>query len=369
MHTIAVDLKDRSYPIHLGVHVLGQCAELLAQARLGPQVFIITNDTVARLHLEAVRTAFAGKPFTVQVLTIPDGEKFKNQDTVNQLYDELIRARCERSAAIVALGGGVVGDVAGFTAASLLRGVPLVHLPTTLLAQTDSSVGGKVGINHPLGKNLIGAFYQPRLVLADLATLATLPQREFSAGLGEVVKYGVIRDESFFALLENTIDLIVGLEINSLVTIVKTCCEIKAAVVREDETEKGLRAILNYGHTFAHALETVTNYQRYKHGEAVMMGMILAGKTALDLGLWSKADFDRQNRLLVKIFLPKISPRITVRKMIECMRQDKKVRAGSLRLVLPRRIGQVELVNDVPEKTIAGAIDWFRSHSAQTEEA
>lgn len=367
MHTVTVDLKERSYPIHIGIHLLGQCGQLLEKAGLGPKVFIITNETVGKLFLPAVLGSLTGKNFSAHTITIQDGEKYKTQETVTSLYNELIEHRCERSSCIMALGGGIVGDVAGFAAATFLRGVPLVQVPTTLLAQTDSSVGGKTGINHPLGKNMIGAFYQPRLVVIDLAVLSSLPRREFVAGMAEVVKYGIIRDADFFSFLENNIDLLLNMEINSLVTIVKTCCEIKAAIVHQDETEKGLRSILNYGHTFAHALETVTGYQHYQHGEAVMMGMILAGKTALDMRLLAKGDFDRQNRLIVKLFLPKLHAKITAKKMIEAMRQDKKVKAGTIRLVLARQIGRVEMVSDVPEEAISNSINWFIKTNAAGE--
>lgn len=359
MKTVTVDLQERSYPIYIGIHTLHFFASYLTKHCHGKKAFIITNEKVRALYLEPVMASFKESGITVTAITIKDGEEYKTQETVTTIYDRLIEEQCERSSSIIALGGGVVGDIAGFVAATFLRGINFVQIPTTLLAQTDSSVGGKVGINHPHGKNMIGAFYQPKFVFIDIDVLKTLERREFIAGLAEVVKYGIIRDADLFKYIEDHIDTCLQYDINDMVHLVETSCRIKADVVREDETEMGVRAILNYGHTFGHAVETLTNYQVYRHGEAVLIGMIIAAKQACESGMMSKEDMDRQNRLIIKLFLPKIDKKITAKKMTTAMQQDKKVENSKICLILPTRIGNVTIVKKSKIKEMEAAIQWF----------
>jgi 3-dehydroquinate synthase len=320
-------------------------------------MLVVTNPVVAGLYGEAVKRSLAEAGFQVGEAQIPDGEEYKTLATVAGLYDAAFTGGLERGDAVLALGGGVVGDIAGFLAATYMRGVPFVQVPTTLLAQVDSSVGGKVGVNHPGGKNLIGAFYQPRFVLIDPDTLATLPSREVRAGLAEVIKYGVISDAGFFSWLEANIDRLLNLEPAALEHAIAASCRIKAAVVSADETETGLRAILNFGHTVGHALEAVTGYQRFVHGEAVAIGMVAAARLAVRLGYFEPPGAERITGLVLRAGLPAEVPAgVVPGALLEAMRRDKKVVANRLTFVLPEAIGRVRVVRGVAAEEVLAVL-------------
>jgi 3-dehydroquinate synthase len=318
---------------------------------------VVTNPVVAGLYGETVKRSLAEAGFQVGEAQIPDGEEYKTLATVAGLYDAAFTGGLERGDAVLALGGGVVGDIAGFLAATYMRGVPFVQVPTTLLAQVDSSVGGKVGVNHPGGKNLIGAFYQPRFVLIDPDTLATLPSREVRAGLAEVIKYGVISDAGFFSWLEANIDRLLNLEPAALEHAIAASCRIKAAVVSADETEAGLRAILNFGHTVGHALEAVTGYQRFVHGEAVAIGMVAAARLAVRLGYFEPPGAERITGLVLRAGLPAEVPAdVEPEILLETMRRDKKVAADRLTFVLPEAVGRVRVVRGVAAEDVLAVL-------------
>jgi 3-dehydroquinate synthase len=295
------------------------------------------------LYGDIVLGALNAAGFSPVRIDIPDGEEFKTLATVSTVYDALMAAGFDRGCGLLALGGGVVGDLAGFVAATFLRGIPFVQIPTTLLAQVDSSVGGKTGVNHPLGKNLIGAFYQPRLVLIDVNTLTTLSPRDYHAGFAEVVKYGVIRDQTFFIDLQNNVEKLCDHDPSKLVTAIMRSCQIKADIVERDERENGLRAILNYGHTFAHAIENLSGYGEYRHGEAVAIGMVVAAQISESLGLCSHQDVEEVRQLLLAFDLPVLAPQYSADKLLEAIGRDKKVQTGLLRMILNRGIGDFEI--------------------------
>ena len=351
---LAVRLADgRSYPIFLGSGLLD--TDGLLDPFVGSQVLVVSNAAVAEHYLDRVRARLPADR-VVDVVLIGDGERFKTLDTYASILDELIAKRHSRATTVVALGGGVVGDVAGFAAATYQRGVGLVQIPTTLLAQVDSSVGGKTAVNHATGKNLIGAFYQPRAVIADVDVLATLPEREFRAGLAEVVKYGVIADARFFAWLERSMDALLRREATPLIEAVRRSCEIKADVVAGDEREQGLRAILNFGHTFGHAIEAETGYDTYLHGEAVAMGMAIAASLSARLGSMPKAEVERLHDLLRRAGLPTAPSGIDARAVLTTMGMDKKALDGRIRLVLCDGLGNVSVTADTPTGMIVDAI-------------
>ncbi len=343
MHTLQVDVEHSTYPILIGPGLLGR-AEPLEAAIPGADVLIVTNDTVAGPYLPALRAGLAGRRIAECVL--PDGERFKTLKTLGRVFDALVEAKLNRDAAVLALGGGVVGDIAGFAAACYQRGVSYVQIPTTLLAQVDSSVGGKTGVNHPGGKNLIGAFYQPRAVISDTDTLATLPDRELNAGLAEVIKYGCIRDAALFEWLERNVEKLRRREPAALAHAIERSCAIKAEVVGADERERDVRAILNFGHTFGHAIETATEYRTYLHGEAVGLGLLMATDLSHRLGRVDAAVKQRVGDLVARAGLPTAAPRIGAARALDLMRMDKKVRAGAVRLVLLERLGLAELTDD-----------------------
>ena len=330
---VEIELGERSYPILIGSGLLSESGSFEAVPDAA-SALIVTNTTVAPLYAGALRRALALRFRTVHVLELPDGEAHKDWRTLNLIFDALLGHGCDRKTVLFALGGGVVGDMAGFAAASYMRGVPFVQVPTTLLAQVDSSVGGKTAINHPLGKNMIGAFYQPRLVLCDLTTLATLPPRELSAGLAEIIKYGPIHDMAFFDWIETHIDALVARQPGALAHAVKRCCEIKAMVVGQDEREAGLRAILNFGHTFGHAIESGLGYGQWLHGEAVGCGMVMAAHLSQRLGGIDAAFVQRLTRLLERAGLPVVGPALGAERYLELMRVDKKSEAGEIRFVV-----------------------------------
>lgn len=343
MKQVKVGLGERSYPIWIGHGQLPELGGALDAVGFPRRVAIVTNPTVGDLYGEMVVAALRDSNRQVNVVTIPDGEEYKTLATLEQIYDLLIDWRFDRYCALLALGGGVIGDLTGFAAATFLRGIPFVQVPTTLLAQVDSSVGGKTGVNHPQGKNLIGAFYQPRHVHIDVGVLATLPDREYAAGLAEVVKYGVIRDAAFFAWLENERAALLARDPAALEHAVMISCQIKADVVESDENEQGLRAILNYGHTFGHAVETLAGYGVIRHGEAVAIGMVMAARTSARLGLGSHDDVAKIAGLLRSFGLPVEPPAFPAEEYLAVMRHDKKVRDGALRLVLNHGLGVADL--------------------------
>lgn len=353
---IRVNLGERSYPILIGSSQLPELGNHLVSLSLAPRLFVVTNEVVGKLYGETVIRSLQMAGFDVIYYELPDGEEYKSLESADKLYTRAIEEGLERQGAVIALGGGVIGDLAGFVAATYMRGVPFVQVPTTLLAQVDSSVGGKVAVNHPLGKNMIGCFYQPRLVFADVATLKTLPLREVRAGLAEVIKYGVIWDQSFFEFLEDNLEKILVLDQETLIEVVRRSCAIKAEIVEKDETEQGLRAILNFGHTIGHALEVLTEYRVYKHGEAVAAGMVAAARIAEEKGLCSPDVSERLIGFLERAGLPWRIP-FKAEEIMAVLPRDKKVKMGKIRFVLPVAIGCVVIDSDVSSDVIRSAIE------------
>jgi len=350
MQTLHVDLAERSYPIYIGADLLAR-ADLLAAHIAGRQVAIITNETVAPLYLAGLERLLAGSSVTTVIL--PDGERFKTWETLQLIFDGLLGARHDRGTTVIALGGGVIGDMAGFAAACYQRGVNFIQVPTTLLSQVDSSVGGKTGINHPLGKNMIGAFYQPQAVLIDTATLLTLPARELSAGLAEVIKYGLICDEPFLTWLEEHMSALRALDQVVLARAIERSCAAKARVVAADERESGVRATLNLGHTFGHAIETHQGYGNWLHGEAVAAGTVMALDMSERLGWITTAERERVVRLFISAGLPVVPPQdMTAEDFMEHMAVDKKVMNGKLRLVLLQGLGEAVVTGDFPREIL-----------------
>ncbi|MFT4191891.1 MAG: 3-dehydroquinate synthase, partial [Comamonas sp.] len=338
-HDVAIDLGERAYTIAIAPGLLGQPATYAGVPR-SATALIVSNVTVAPLYAERLRAALAGHHAQVLQVELPDGEAHKNWSTLNGIFDALLVHGADRKTVLYALGGGVVGDMTGFAAACYMRGVPFVQVPTTLLAQVDSSVGGKTGINHPLGKNMLGAFYQPQLVVCDLDVLQTLPPRELSAGLAEVIKYGPIADMAFFDWIEAHIDALMARDPQALGHAVRRSCEIKAAVVAQDEREGGLRAILNLGHTFGHAIEAGLGYGAWLHGEAVGCGLVMAAELSRRLGLVDAAFVARLRRLVERAGLPVTAPKLGARRFLELMRLDKKAEAGAIRFVVIEEPGR-----------------------------
>lgn len=354
MQTLTVNLGERSYPIHIGDGVLERAGEYLAQVGLRGKVAVVTNPTVAQLYLDVVNDALKASGFEVVPVLIPDGEEHKNLSTLAQIFDRLIDERLERKSCILALGGGVIGDMAGFAAATYLRGVPYVQVPTTLLAQVDSSVGGKTAVDHREGKNLIGAFYQPRLVLIDVAVLRTLPRRELIAGLGEVIKYGIIEDPALFRLLERDIDKLIALDRKLLIQVIATSCAIKARVVEQDEREDDYRAVLNFGHTLGHALEAATHYTQFLHGEAIGVGMAKATALSQHFGHCDDTAVERIRKLIAQAGLPlEIPPNVTLQSLIQGMEVDKKSAGGKVKFVMCAGIGRTKFHSLAPQEIMA----------------
>lgn len=350
MKTLTVDLADRSYPIFIGQSLISQ-AELYTPYIKGRQVMIVTNTTVAPLYLDKVKSALTA--FDVDEVILPDGEEYKNLDTLNLIFDSLLEKRHNRTTTLIALGGGVVGDMTGFAASCYQRGVDFIQVPTTLLSQVDSSVGGKTAVNHPMGKNMIGAFYQPKCVIADISTLSTLPQRELSAGIAEVVKYGLICNSEFYQWLEQNMEALAGYDDAVLAKAVELSCLDKAAVVAEDEKEGGIRAILNFGHTFGHAIETNQGYGVWLHGEAVAAGMVMAADMSWRLGNITQVEVHGLQGLLKRAKLPCVPPSdMSNQDFIELMQVDKKVLDGKLRLVLLNAIGEATVTSDFSADTL-----------------
>ncbi|MFD1261510.1 3-dehydroquinate synthase [Entomomonas asaccharolytica] len=343
MHRLQVELGDRSYPIFIGENLFQKT--LLEPYIKGSQVVVVTNETVAPLYLGNLLSRLVD--YQYETVVLPDGEKYKNWQTLQLIFDGLLKAECTRKVTLIALGGGVIGDMTGFAAACYQRGVNFIQVPTTLLSQVDSSVGGKTGINHDLGKNMIGAFYQPKSVIIDINTLHTLSARELSAGLAEVIKYGLIADKDFFDWLELNIEQLKNLETESLIKAIEWSCKIKARVVAMDETESGIRATLNLGHTFGHAIETHQGYGNWLHGEAVAAGTVMALEMSMQLGWLSIQDRDRGIKLLAKAGLPVVPPaNMKVNDFLKYMRIDKKTLDGQIRLVLLQKIGEAVVTSE-----------------------
>jgi len=345
MQTLHIQLKERTYPIYIGEGLLSQI-QLIEPHLKQKHVAVVTNTTVAPLYLESLLSLLKQHGIKVFPIILPDGESHKNQETLNLIYDALLKEKCERTVTLIALGGGVIGDITGYAAATYLRGVPFIQIPTTLLSQVDSSVGGKTGINHPMGKNMIGAFYQPQCVIADIDTLKTLPSREFSAGMAEVIKYGLIRDEAFFDWLEKNIEGLMKLNPSLLIEAIERSCQNKADVVEIDEHESGIRATLNLGHTFGHAIENAMGYGVWLHGEAVATGMVMAAHLSKLMGWLKDAEFNRIVKLLIEAKLPIDPPKMSEDQYMQLMRMDKKVVDGKIRLVLQKGIGDSVITSD-----------------------
>jgi len=358
MKTFDVDLGARSYPIFIGGQLLGQ-PELLAPYIAGHQVVVVSNETVAPLYLDQLKKALVG--FEYESVILPDGEQYKTLEYLNTIFDGLLKARCGRDVTLIALGGGVVGDMTGFAAASYQRGVNFIQIPTTVLAQVDSSVGGKTGVNHPLGKNMIGAFHQPQAVLVDTSVLATLDDRQLSAGIAEVIKYGLISDEPFFCWLEENMPRLLARDDEALVYAIERSCRNKAEIVAQDEKEGGIRALLNLGHTFGHAIEAGMGYGKWLHGEAVAVGTCIAADLSRRQGWIDDTAVARIIALTKAANLPTQAPsELSVAKFNELMAVDKKVKAGKLRLILLKGIGNAVVSDDFDADLMNASIDAYR---------
>ena len=353
MEKIRVELGERSYNIMVGNGTLKDIGKTLEKFEFSKKVALISNPTVYDLYGKTVSGTLQDSGYELTEVLIPDGEAYKSLAYAEKIYEALLKAKLDRKSALIALGGGVIGDITGYAASTYMRGIDFIQLPTTLLAQVDSSVGGKTGVNHPLGKNMIGTFWQPRLVSIDTATLGTLPRREFLSGLGEVIKYGVIWDGEFFVFLEKNREKILQLEPASLTHIIRRSCEIKSDVVSKDEREAGLRAILNYGHTIGHAIETLTGYKKYLHGEAVAVGMYMEAKLSHQLGLINNEEVLRIKALISSYELPSEMPdEIEISDLIETMQIDKKTVAGKMHFVLPEKVGSVKIHREIAAEEI-----------------
>ncbi|MBW4556311.1 MAG: 3-dehydroquinate synthase [Trichormus sp. ATA11-4-KO1] len=359
---INVNLPQQSYEIAIAPANLDQLGQRMASLQLGKKVLVVSNPTIFKHYgeraitsLSSANASLTSAGFAVASYNLPPGERYKTLNSIQKLYDVALANRLERSSTMVALGGGVIGDMTGFAAATWLRGINVVQVPTTLLAMVDSAIGGKTGVNHPHGKNLIGAFHQPRLVLIDPEVLKTLPTREFRSGMAEVIKYGVIWDAELFAQMEASKNLhqLRYIKPELIDSILTRSCQAKADVVSKDEKEAGLRAILNYGHTIGHAVESLTGYRLLTHGEAVAIGMVAAGQIAVEMGMWTKEDTERQNALIHKAGLPtRLPENVDIEAIIDALQLDKKVKAGKVRFVLPTQIGVVTVTDEVPSDII-----------------
>ena len=354
---LQVELGERSYPIEIGQALLDQHG-LLAQAISGKRVAVVTNTVVAPLYLDRLTKTLQVAGKQVIPIVLPDGEQEKNWENLMKIFDVLLAEKCDRQTTLVALGGGVIGDLTGYAAASYMRGIPFIQVPTTLLAQVDSSVGGKTGINHPLGKNMIGAFYQPLAVIADTTTLNTLVPRELSAGLAEVIKHGCITSEEFFGWIEANIDQLVARDPVALAYAIQRSCEIKADVVRQDEREGGLRAILNFGHTFGHAIEAGLGYGEWLHGEAVGCGMVMAADLSCRMGFMDESTKQRIEALVKAAGLPTTAPQMSADRWLELMQVDKKNEGGEIKFILLKPLG-APIITTVPENLLRATINAY----------
>jgi 3-dehydroquinate synthase len=358
MKTLHVELADRTYPIFIGENLLSE-SSLLASYIENKEVLIVTNTTIAPLYLERVVQSLS--EFNVYTVTLPDGEQYKSLEVLNSVFDKLLEQHCSRQVTLIALGGGVIGDMTGFAAACYQRGVPFIQIPTTLLSQVDSSVGGKTAVNHALGKNMIGAFYQPKCVIADTSTLNTLDERQLSSGLAEVIKYGIINDIGFFEWLEEHIEGLVAKNPELLAYAIERSCMDKAQIVASDERENGVRALLNLGHTFGHAIETGMGYGNWLHGEAVAVGMIMAAKLSALMGWISENDVDRVTQLIARAGLPTKPPKeMTYQQFMDLMAVDKKVKDGKIRFVLLKDIGASIISDDYDPAALKLTLESFQ---------
>ncbi|UTW45180.1 3-dehydroquinate synthase [bacterium SCSIO 12696] len=359
MRTLTVDLADRSYPIYIGDNLLSN-PEYYEPHIKGQRVCVVTNNSVAPLYLEQVKQALGN--YRVDEVILPDGEQYKNLDTLNQIFTHLLEQRHNRQTTLIALGGGVVGDMTGFAAACYQRGVNFIQVPTTLLAQVDSSVGGKTAVNHPIGKNMIGAFYQPQAVIADTHVLTTLPERELQAGMAEVIKYGAINDELFFRWLEDNRELLRSGDGDAMAYAIECSCRNKAEIVSQDEREGGIRALLNFGHTFGHAIEAAGNYRQWLHGEAVAAGMIMAADLSVRLGWLQPRGLERLRQLTEGFNLPLEAPsQFSAQQLLDLMAVDKKAQDSGLRLVLLKAIGQAVVTSDYSDTLLQETLQTVRA--------
>jgi 3-dehydroquinate synthase len=358
METIKVDLHERSYPIFIGSEIFSQLGEMLRLYKIGERFVVISNVVVDRYYSEPVLASLKSAKLQADKITVADGERYKNLKTLESILGDMLRLGCDRQTVVIALGGGVIGDLAGFAAATYMRGIGLVQVPTTLLAQVDASIGGKVGVNHRLGKNMIGAFHQPRLVWIDTATLRTLPPREIVCGLAEIVKHALIRDRQYFDYLEEHLTDLLALEEEALIKIIRRSCEIKAEIVSQDEREAELRALLNFGHTVGHALEAATHYRQFRHGEAVLLGMLAEAYISQQAGRLPISTFRQIENVLKKIPLNAPLGGINMKQVEECMAFDKKSQKGRLRLIQLQSIGDAILTADWPREALQPAIHY-----------
>jgi len=364
-HIVNVPLGKRSYPIYIGSNVLKHSGKYFSHHHVGTSIVVITDENVARHHLSIVQKSLRSRKYHVRSIILPAGEQQKMLGSVEKIVRQLLEWNVERSSTIVALGGGVIGDLAGFVAATYQRGIGFVQIPTTLLAQVDSSVGGKVGVNHLLAKNMIGAFYQPLFVLADTSVLQTLPKRELISGMGEVVKYGIILDRKLFDFTDNNLEKALSGQQTILSNLVRRSCELKSYVVAKDEKESHLRAILNFGHTVGHALEHSGRYGYLKHGEAILYGMVAETHIACEMEMISLKEKERIESLIQRIPLPSLTPlKLKYDGLIATMKKDKKVKDGSIRMTLPRKIGKVTLPMSVTEQNVHHSIDYLKMYGS-----
>ncbi len=353
MREVRVELGERSYPILIGDGLIAGSGGLFRDYGIKGRILAVTNPTIAKWYLDPFLESLRLSGYQAEAFLVPDGEEYKSLEQVSQIYNSLVDGKYDRKSVLVALGGGVIGDLTGFAAATYMRGVRFIQVPTTLLAQVDSSIGGKTAVNHPRGKNLIGAFYQPDLVLSDVAAFRTLPEREFNSGMVEVIKHGVIIDPAYFEMLMGELPAIRERNPEIMAGVVEGSCRIKARIVQEDEHETGIRAILNFGHTVGHALESVTNYHCYKHGEAVALGILAALKIALRNNLLEETDLDQMLAALFgQLDLPVKIPGISSEGIIALLYLDKKVEYGKIRWVMPKRLGQVVIADEIPVGTV-----------------
>ena len=352
MQRLKIDLGARSYDIILGSGLLDRVGELLSQVLQTSRIILVTHPSLFRLYGDKVLAGLKKQGWATDIIEVPEGETSKSLQQADIIYDRLLDFNCDRKSVLIALGGGVIGDLTGFVAATYQRGIPFVQVPTTLLSQVDSSVGGKTAVNHPKGKNMIGAFYQPRMVIADLDTLQTLPKNEFRAGIAEVIKYGVISDANLFDYLEKNADKILQLDHECLAYIIKTSCSIKAEVVEKDERESHYRMILNFGHTLGHTIEALTGYSQFIHGEAVAIGMVQAAKLSQQLEKCQDEVPKRLRKLIKKCGLPSQWPDLDSQAVIECLYHDKKTMNHKIKFILVKELGSVEIVEDMPEADI-----------------
>lgn len=363
MIKLEVNLGARSYPIYIGSGSLAD--ESVIKSQIGSrQIMVVTNETIAPLYLAPVKAAFSDR--IVATVALPDGEQFKTLDSLNLIISALLEHSFDRSCTLIALGGGVVGDITGFAAACYQRGVDYVQVPTTLLAQVDSSVGGKTAVNHPLGKNMVGAFHQPRCVITDISTLTTLEPRQLRAGIAEIIKYGLISDPEFFIWLEANLDKLLNLDPESLTYAIQRSCENKAAIVAKDELESGVRALLNFGHTFGHGIENVLGYGHWLHGEAVACGMCMAADLSMRMGLLSTGDYERIVSIIIRAGLARVPPSgLNPQDLAAAMQVDKKNRSGRIRLILMRAIGDAFICDDYPDEDFQSVLRCARANHSQ----